>query len=203
MDAGPRNRLTLVVVVLTVCLLGACGTTSTKSASPTLSTTAASPSTPAAPSSTMTIRPGTPACLAGSLTAHGGRQGGGFVGEAEGTVILTKTGSSACTLSGNPTVALIASDGSQLNVQAAPPTNAASPPVLLQSTGSATLIVYWSNWCGSRPGPLQIRITLAGNEGTLTGPFDGPPNYDFVPACRDNTQPSTLSVVHAYYQGGL
>jgi hypothetical protein len=195
-----RPNAALVAVVAIAGLSGACGgTTTTKNASLAPSTTGTSNSAPTAPSSTTTIPPGTPTCFASSLTAHGGRQGGGFAGIAQGAVFLTNAGATSCTLSGILSVALLSSGGSQLNVEAASPTNPALAPVLIQPTGSATLIVYWSNWCGSPPGPLHIRITLAGNKGTLTGPFDGPPNY--VPVCRDSTQPSTLSVVDAYYEG--
>lgn len=153
-------------------------------------------------SSTVTTPPGNQACSAATLSVHGGRQGGGAVGEAEGTVLLTNTGPAPCALSGDPSVSLLASGGSPLDVAAAPPANPALPPVLLGSMGSATLIVYWSNWCGSPPGPLSIRITLPGDGGTVTGPFNGPPNYDFVPACLGNG-PSALTVVHAYYSGGI
>lgn len=163
--------------------------------------TTATPST--IPPTTTTIPPCTPACIGATLSARGGREGGGFLGEAQGAVFLTNIGTTACSLSDNPSVALLQSDGSQLDTEAAPPTNPALPPVLLQPMRSATLIVYWSNWCGSAPGALQIRITLWGNRGALTGPFDGPPNYAFVPACRDSSQPSTLSVVHAYYLGKI
>ena len=166
-------------------------------------TTPPSSTTTTSSSTTTTIPPGTPACPAALLTARGGRQGGGLVGEAQGAVLLTNIGTTSCSLSGNPSVAMLKSDGSQLDVEAAPPTNPALPPVLLQPRGSATLIVYWSNWCGGPPGQLQIRITLSGNEGTLTGPFDGPPNYDFVPACRDSSQPSMLTVTQAYYAGKI
>jgi hypothetical protein len=170
---------------------------------PSTPTTPSSSTTTTSSSTTTAIPPGAPACPAASLTARGGREGGGFVGEAEGGVLLTNIGTASCILSGNPSVVMLSSDGSQLDVEAAPPTNPAFPPVLLQPKGLATLIVYWSNWCGSPPGPLQIRITLSGDEGTLTGPFDGPPNYDFVPACRDSSQPSTLTVTHAYYAGKI
>lgn len=158
---------------------------------------------PAISSTTTTagIPPGTAPCAAGDFAAQGGRQGGGAEGVAEGTVILTNESGEPCVLSDNPSVSLSRSDGSSLDVQAASPRNPALPPVLVQPSDSAVLIVEWANWCGSPPGPLQIQVTFAENGGNVTGSFDGPPNYNFVPACTNSTQPSTLAVVDAYYAG--
>jgi hypothetical protein len=51
------------------------------------------------------------------------------------------------------------------------------------------------------PGPLTVRVTLPASGGTVSGPFDGPPDYDFVPQCLDQHQRSTISVIGAYEAG--
>jgi hypothetical protein len=129
------------------------------------------------------------------MTARGGRQGGGF-GSAAGHVFLTNDAPGACFLNGNPTVMLV-SDGIRLDVTLGAP-NPATPELLLAPGGSAILIVYWSNWCGQPPGPLDVEVTLAGGAGELTGPFNEPA---YVPDCNDSMRPSTLNVVEAYIPG--
>lgn len=136
-------------------------------------------------------------CPARALSVHGGRQAGGFHGYAEGTVVLTNQTSVPCSLAGNPTVSLLDAQGIALPLTETPATNPPSPPVSVAPDHTATLIVYWSNWCGASPGSLQVKVELAGG-GAVTGPFNGPPNYDLVPACIDDSQPSTIFVVHAY-----
>jgi hypothetical protein len=61
---------------------------------------------------------------------------------------------------------------------------------------SASAAVYWSDWCQANPGALDIAITLAG--GTVTGPFNGPPDYNYVPDCTNPIGSSTLQVVQPY-----
>lgn len=139
-----------------------------------------------------------PPCTANSLAVHGGRQGGGFVGDAEATIVLTNTGPSACSLSGEPLFALRSVDGSPLTVQ-----NKAQPlhpirPLTLQPQGSAYVIAEWSNWCGTTPGPLDLTVTLPNDTPGVTGAFDGPPNYNFVPQCTETNQPSGIQAVNAY-----
>jgi hypothetical protein len=65
---------------------------------------------------------------------------------------------------------------------------------------AADLGVFWANWCGPAPGPLSVRVTLAAG-GVVTGPFDGPPDYDYVPLCTGPGAPSTISVSRAYGPG--
>lgn len=43
-------------------------------------------------------------------------------------------------------------------------------------------------------GPTRVRITLPGG-GTVTGPFDGPPLYDFVPRCDNPSEPSFMELL--------
>jgi hypothetical protein len=56
----------------------------------------------------------------------------------------------------------------------------------------------WSNWCGSALGPLDITVTLPNDISGITGEFDGPPNYDFVPQCISTRRPSEVQVRDAY-----
>ncbi len=86
------------------------------------------------------------------------------------------------------------SRGIRLNVHELKPTKT-NPSILLRAKRSATLILYWNNWCRTNPGPLRISITLAGGAGMTSGPFNGPPNYIAVPGCVNKASPSTLNLV--------
>ncbi len=71
------------------------------------------------------------------------------------------------------------------------------PGVLLLNPGqSATAAIYWANWCQANPGALDIAIHLAA--GTVTGPFDGPPDYNYTPDCTNPAGSSTLQVTQSY-----
>ncbi len=72
-------------------------------------------------------------------------------------------------------------------------------PVVLPAgiPDAADLVVFWANWCGRPPGPLSVRITLSAG-GVVTGPFNGPPDYNLVPSCPRPGHPSTISVIDAY-----
>jgi hypothetical protein len=85
------------------------------------------------------------------------------------------------------TVQLVRAPGVQLRPLALPPGR----------PGAADLVVFWTNWCGPGPGPLSVRVTLPAG-GTVTGPFNGPPDHDYVPRCVSPGLPSTISVLDAY-----
>jgi len=154
------------------------------------------PTTPTGQATAIPV--GTPACASSQLRARGGRQGGGFVGEALGQVVLTNAGPGTCVLSGTPSVALLTAGRQPLPATALPADLQVNRPRLLRPGASGGLDLYWSNWCGAAPGPLDVAVTPAGDATPVTGPFDGPPGYDFVPACRDAAQPSTLTVTDAF-----
>jgi len=101
-----------------------------------------------------------------------------------------------CSLSGIPTVVLTAI-GIALPIERRPPSQASQPSLVVAARSSSwvNLTVYWSNWCRPDPGPLRVSVTLAGNEGTLSAPFDGPPDYNYVPPCLALGQPSTVVVL--------
>jgi hypothetical protein len=152
---------------------------------------------PAPQGTNSTIPQGTP-CKGSSLSAHGGRQGGGFVGVADGTVILTNRTSSPCVLTGAPTVVLMNADGQfPLAVSENFAINTITSPVLVEPGQSAYLTVSWTNWCAPPPGPLQIVIMIHGN-GWVIGDFNTPA---FVPACIRGSRPSTICVTYAYGSG--
>jgi len=135
-----------------------------------------------------------PSCTAAQLTASGGRQGGGFQ-TAHGDVNLRSIAASDCVLNEVPTaVALIKEDGTALDVQYQPGM-VTGQPLLLSPRGVADLIVSWANWCGANPGPLRIRISLPNGHGVIDSPFNGPPDYNYVPGCIQPGQPSTLQFV--------
>lgn len=137
-------------------------------------------------------------CSASQLSVHGGRQGGGGAGGANGSIVLTNTSDRACILSGMPSVRLLTANGNALAITTRPPEGGASRAVVVTPSASALLIVDWSNWCGALPGPLDVEIALSGKTESVSGPFNGPPAYDYVPACNNATYSSSLSVVIAY-----
>jgi hypothetical protein len=157
----------------------------------------------AVPASARGSTPGAPTaqCAASSLRLQGGRQGGGAVGVAQGAVSLTNTGTTSCTLSGIPTVQLLRANSTALAVRNAAPATPLEKALDLAPGKSATLVVEWTNWCGSPPGPLDIRLKFDG-AGDVTGPFNGPPAYDFVPACAQPGQSSSTTVLDAYLPPG-
>lgn len=135
-------------------------------------------------------------CQAPGLTLRGGRQGENQ--GAHGDIIITNTGRRACTLEGPPTVEILKANAGPLAIR---PLTSTLPTgtVVLGPGQSASAAVYWSNWCHANPGPLDIAIRLA--SGTVTGPFNGPPDYNQVPGCTSPTGPSTLQVIESYLLG--
>ncbi len=132
-------------------------------------------------------------CQGPDLTVRGGRQGEN--GGAHGDILITNTSRGACTLDGPPTVEILKATGDPLVIW--PLSNTLPPGVLLLNPGqSATAAIYWSNWCKANPGALDIAIRLATR--TITGPFDGPPDYNYIPDCTNLTGSSTLQVTQSY-----
>ena len=131
-------------------------------------------------------------CTASQLTAiGGGRQGGGFQ-TAHGDVELKSVAPPGCFLGEVPSkISLVRTDGGALDVHYEPG-RASGQRLLLYPSGQADLTVSWANWCGPNPGPLRIRISLPNGDGVIDAPFDGPPDYDYVPGCGNRSQPSTL-----------
>lgn len=135
-------------------------------------------------------------CTPGALRVHGGRQG---VEEgAHGDVELVNVSATACVLDGMPQLSMIRANGAALPVRQQAATGTLHARTLTAHDGSAWLALFWSNWCGARPGPLNIALRLPGARGTVQGPFNGPPDYDLVPACGAPGQPSIVQVVDAY-----
>jgi len=147
------------------------------------------------------IAANTPPCSPATLSAQGGRRRIGSSGLAQGTVVLTNSSTASCFLSGNPTVALLQTNGAPMGVELREAADSALPALLLSPHATANLIVNWANWCGATPGPLQIRITVVGSTTGLIAPFDGPPGTDYVPSCTSASKATTLTVVHAYEKG--
>jgi hypothetical protein len=190
------RRLTIALVVA----LAGCTTT------PTPAQTVASPSPSAI---TQTATPGPAgnaatvaamiACAGRDLTVRGGRMGGG-TSTAQGAVYFTNVGWTPCTLSGDPeSIELLRVDGSRLPITAQPPDATPGSPATLPpgTRDAANLAFNWANWCGAAPGPMRVRITLPGG-GTVTGPFDGPPEYDFIPRCDNSSEPSFMELLWSF-----
>jgi hypothetical protein len=134
-------------------------------------------------------------CTAAQLSASGGRQGGGFR-TAHGDIDLRSVAPPECDLAPPTAITLVNAHGKALDVRYL--LDSASGSALAASSlgpGDVTdLAVGWSNWCASDPGPLHIRITWS-NGGTTSSPFNGPPDYDYVPGCVNSKQPSTLQFI--------
>ena len=116
------------------------------------------------------------------------------------TIQFTNTGSHACRPRGIPTV-LVRRHGSGAEV---PLHYSVSHRAILKSrvlapkarwATSASLV--WSNWCGPAIHRLDVVVRLPGR-GTVKGSFDGPPAYDLVPGCLDETRASRLLLLSAY-----
>ncbi len=137
------------------------------------------------------------ACTAAALRITAGREGEN--GGAHGDIEFTNTGGRPCVLRGMPAVSILRASGAPLPVRQVPADGVTIRPVTLPpgGRGAADLVVFWANWCGQRPGPLLVRIAMPGG-GQVTGPFNGPPGYDYVPRCLSPGQPSEISVISAY-----
>jgi hypothetical protein len=136
--------------------------------------------------------PTTSACVARSLRAHGGRQGAS--GAAHGDLDITNVAGSPCTLGAPQSITVLTADRRALDVRLRPAT-ATLQPVTVPPGGVARLTLAWSNWCHAAPGPLTISVTLPGPGGTISGPFDGPPDYDYVPPCLERNDVSVLQLL--------
>jgi Protein of unknown function (DUF4232) len=133
-------------------------------------------------------------CVPSQLHVRAGREG---VNEtAHGDIELTNAGAAACTLRGLPRIALIRR-GRRLAVRPTRAPDLQLVPALLAPGQTADLAMSWTNWCGSRTPQLSVQVTFSGG-GTITAPFNGPPDWDYVPQCVDARYPSTISVVQAY-----
>jgi hypothetical protein len=137
-------------------------------------------------------------CTAPDLSVHGGRQGGGFVGVALAMLVVTNRSATPCRVSGYPTVEILGQDGAALDVTHTAQAQVAGNSRALAPGQSVGLTFDWMNWCSGAPGPLRVALTPEGTTGSIVGPFDGPPGYDFVPGCRSASEPSTIGYFSRY-----
>lgn len=125
-----------------------------------------------------------------------------------GAIFFANRGTAPCTLRGNAEVALLAKDGSPLDlrltiVSAPTPVWVVVPVTELQpnATGlvgfGATVPLQWSNYCDDVLA-ASFRVTLPEAGGTLDGTFvdlEGRPIAEYGKArCDDASGPSTLTV---------
>lgn len=142
-----------------------------------------------------------PGCVAATLTAVGGRQSENM--GAHGDIEFSNAGRVPCVLAPVSRVSpsfmptghhwpcarhpLLIRQWAQLSCD-----RASAMPLCSPCTGVTGV--------ARAPGPLRIRIQLPGSSGVLTAPFDGPPDYDYVPVCLSSGLPSTIAVISAYSQ---
>ena len=148
---------------------------------------AASTSTGATPKPSPSV---TPPCDSSSLRATLALQGA--AGSRVGSISVTNTSPTQCTLEGTPTIALYDATGQpvtsgvtysssspswQVN---ASPTPRGWPTVTLDPNGSASVRIGWSNWCGQGTPSWKMStpdggtIDIAGVNAVSTPPCNGP-----------------------------
>ena len=144
------------------------------------------------------LAPAAAPCHVARLTVSGGRQAGGALGVAHVDIVITNTGR-RCRLLGAPEgITVLRARGHALALDLRRTQAANDRPVVLARRGRVYVALAWNNWCRPNPGELVVRLRLPGTSHALTGPFNGPPDYNFVPACLDRSQPSTLAVTGPY-----
>lgn len=138
-------------------------------------------------------------CVRESLTVRGGRQGGGATGVAHGDVEIRNLGAAPCTLIAPHSILFLTANRQPLAIRFTSATSTL-PAVTIPPGEAASLGLSWTNWCHDRPGPLTISIVGASLGGTISGTFNGPPDFDFVPACITRTMPSAVQIVSLQLQ---
>lgn len=192
-----RGALQIARVALAGMALAGCGSAAAPAASisPSLSATGTS----AIKASASAVASPPPACSAASLELRGGRIAGG-TGTAHADLYFTNVGPAPCSLMGQPkSVVFLIADGSPLAVTTTGPEPDPVPPATLAPgvRDAASVAYNWANWCGKTPGPLRVRVELP-DGGSVTGPFDGPPEYNLVPRCDNPSAPSTLILLWGF-----
>lgn len=198
--------------LLLAMMLVSCSAPASVDATPT--PTATRSVAPATPVATATVRSaptpeptGLAKCAASQLqaVAAGVLAADSFVG----AVFFANRGTAPCTLRGNPELALLAKDGSRLDVKYALVTGAGAPALVVVPVSQfredpngvagmgATAPLQWTNYCDDTL-PSSFRITLPEGGGVVDGAFidlAGKPVAAFgTPRCDDASGPSTLTV---------
>jgi hypothetical protein len=139
-------------------------------------------------------------CKAQILRGRGGREGEAM--GAHGDVELTNVGRTSCALRGTFRLQIVRVGGAALPVRQAASQGGQRAALLLPPgrANSALVTLFWSNWCGRRPGLLRLRMVLPGKSGVLVVPFNGPPDYAAVPACVSKDLPSTVALISTLQQ---
>jgi hypothetical protein len=139
-----------------------------------------------------------PLCMSSQLNVMGGREGEATT--AAGFLEFVNISAKTCRLSGVPRLQLVKPSGLALTPISYGPPSEAMTSAVLSPTSEGELITNWSNWCQVRPSSLNIKITLPGGAGSLVAPFDGPPNYNFVPQCINKKWVSKFVIAGGYRQ---
>ena len=133
--------------------------------------------------------PRAPACRAGALHAHLNLQGA--TGNLIGGIDLLNAGARPCSLVGAPRISFAGTTAQwrlqRIAVQQ-PVDVLADPPGSLRALApgrSASIELFWSNWCGTAPSGFAVRL---GGGTTLLVPTVR------TPRCDAPTSPSVLSV---------
>lgn len=207
-----------MVRLLVAVLFVSCGGPTSVIASAPPATTAPRSAVPATASPTATGRSsptaeptGVAKCAAAQLQAVAA--GAMTTDHLAGAVFIANRGTAPCTLRGSPEIALLAQDGSPLDVRGAT-VSAGTPalvvvPVTLFRQDPAGLVgagaaapLQWSNYCDDVVA-MTFRVTLPEAGGVIDGSFvdlAGKPVAVFPSArCDDASGPSTL-VVYPFQQ---
>jgi hypothetical protein len=182
-------RFASVIILATLLPLAACSSGSNRASSATTR-----PSTSTAPQPTRPSASPRP-CRSMDLTGRGGREG--EERGAHGDIEMTNVGSAPCVLDLRGATLTLTSQQGRLRVDAlqeAGPVRRVWSRVLGKNR-SADVVSFWSNWCGPNPGSLSAALNVPATGGSVTVPFNGPPNGAVVPRCDDAHARSTVVVI--------
>lgn len=112
---------------------------------------------------------------------------------------LTNKGSSACELMTFPVLKLV--DGAGKVIATAPPPGRVDVKVRIRPGSGAVANLYWQNWCGTAVPPMELRVALPNQGGTLSAPFLGPSSS--LPSCTDSSQLTSLVATGGLDSGSL
>ena len=137
-----------------------------------------------------------PPCTVGDV-AIDARGWSGATGSLAGGASVVNVTQNPCAVSGIPRVDLLDAGGKVIAQGAVPTRGLNAELIVVPSGGVAGVTTVWSNWCGAPPTlPLSIRLSLPGQDGTLTavvrGTLESPVGK--VPRCDSAGSGSTFVV---------
>ena len=123
------------------------------------------------------------------------------IGESLGGIEVTNNSAQPCSLSGQPVVTVLDTQGRPLALQAATYHRAPDPmpptsPINLSAGGvypQAVVLIDWFDWCGLPPSGLQFRIQFAGLPTPIYAHL-APVPTSAIPPCTNRSTESVFAV---------